>query len=147
VPYDPAERKELQTRYDFTRGDIEVPELKLPWTTFWVDADGRLWISRNAAAEKMTDAEVQRCLPGGPALPGMPTGPIPPISWKQPAVYDVIEPTGRFLGSVTVPENSFAPFGCDTVELSFARGTTLWTIEKGEFNERYVARYRIIPGP
>jgi hypothetical protein len=148
VPYDSDERKELQARYDavFGPGEREVPQFKHPWSIFRVDGDGRIWIERNAAAERIPEAEREERRQN-PGLPGMPAGPFPPITWRQPAVYDVIEPTGRFLGSVTVPRGFRANFNSDAPELAFAQGTTLWTIEKGQFDEEYVVRYRITSSP
>jgi hypothetical protein len=70
---------------------------------------------------------------------------MPPITWKQPVVFDVIEPNGRFLGTVAIPGVRKSPYD-SFPRIVRARDMTVWTIELGEFDEQYVVRYRIVPG-
>ena len=76
---------------------------------------------------------------------GIPLPQLPPLTWGEPRVFDVIDPAGRFLGSVTVP-NSAAAGSARRVRLALASGMSIWTIEYGPFDESYVVRYRIVPG-
>jgi hypothetical protein len=53
-------------------------------------------------------------------------------------VADVIEPGGRYLGTVRFPN--------ERTTLAWATGATLWVVESGELDEGYVVRYRIEAG-
>jgi protein-disulfide isomerase len=57
--------------------------------------------------------------------------------WRMPLVYEVIEPSGRYLG-LSFPNRQ--------TELGFARGRHVWVVETGAFGESYVVRYRIAGG-
>lgn len=59
--------------------------------------------------------------------------------WRRPRVYDVIHPSGCYLGRVQFPNR-------DTT-IEEARGNLVWVVEKGSFDEPYVVRYRIAPNP
>lgn len=55
------------------------------------------------------------------------------MEWRQPEVFDVLDPRGRFLGTVVLPLAS---------QVVYAKGAYFWTIEHGEFEEQYLVRYR-----
>jgi hypothetical protein len=88
-----------------------------------VGLDGRAWVTRHVEAE---------LVPEDPAPQRR-----PPINWREPPVWDVIDPRGTYLGTIR-------PAGG---RLAAATGMRLWIVETGDFDEQYVVRYRIEPGP
>jgi hypothetical protein len=50
-------------------------------------------------------------------------------------VYDVFEADGSFLGSVRLPPR---------VSVSVFRGDQVWGVRRGEFDESYVVRLRLM---
>jgi hypothetical protein len=151
VPYADGERSQLQARLDAARSDARLAATKPAWSSFGTDAEGRLWIARLIPAREVGETEAQadrRITPPsipGVALPDRPTRPA--LTWGQPEVFDVIEPNGRFLGTITLPRSESSDTGFNRrARMAGARGATLWTIEKGEYDEQYVVRYRIVPG-
>lgn len=57
--------------------------------------------------------------------------------WHEPMTFDVIEPSGVFLGEIALPNRQS--------ELVFTKDDVVWVVEKGTYGEDYVVRYRIIP--
>lgn len=98
-----------------------VPKFKPAFRTLAVDAEGRIWVQRYVAAIRAP--EHARALMEGPS-----------VEWVEPSVWDVLSPSGSYLGSVTLPLR--ADFG-------EARGDKAWFILRGEFDEQYVVRYRL----
>ena len=76
-----------------------------------VDADGRIWVQRD------------RPLPGAFHMHGAPG-----------AMYDVFLPSGRFLGSIRLPDDQ---------RLLEARGRRVWTLHAGSFDEFSVVALEI----
>jgi hypothetical protein len=152
IAYEADERRELQegarTVATLTGSSpVEVPARKPAWSSLDVDSEGRIWVARYARAIKAGETsgeEAARRNRGRAVGASIPVS--PPKTWKQPAVYDVIEPTGRYLGTLTIPKILRTDGGDPSVRVALARGMTVWTIEKGELDEQYVVRYRIIPG-
>lgn len=105
----------------------EVPERKPPYWHLWVDRDGRIWVARYGEGRHVpeTAEERERRL----------RYENPPNEWWEDLVFDVIEPTGRFLGTVRFPNRQ--------TDLQVARDERVWVIERGEFGEQYLVRYRI----
>jgi len=100
-----------------------IPTTKPPFREILVDSEGRFWVSRYAEAEKVR-------------LPAPPPGSGERDYWIEPSVWDVIDPRGTFLGSVTTPPR--------TVFVD-ARGRSIWVVERGEMDEEYVVRLKIVP--
>ena len=63
---------------------------------------------------------------------------IPPARWREPPVFDVFEPDGRFLGMLTLPVRA---------RLMQARGDQVWAIDRDELGVEYVVRYGIELAP
>lgn len=134
IPIDDQERQQWQDYVDewFRRRDqrsTSIQAVKPAWRQLYVGGDGRIWVSRYVEAEHHP-GHVSRAAERG----GWPT-----IEWLEPQVYDVFDPRGSLLGSVTFPIAS---------EILFARGQRVWTLERGEYDEPYVVRYRVagLPG-
>ena len=132
VPFAPEERAEWEATFDWFRSvgyPVEmgsVPDRKLPFGYFRADERGRIWVRRHVEARK--DETVQP--------PSEESNEPPPISWREPEVYDVFEPDGTYLGEVRFPWRT-APL--------FVRGDTAWGVRGGEFDEQYIVRM-VMPG-
>jgi hypothetical protein len=96
--------------------------------------DGRLWVRLHTRAVKTEPSATE---PARPSVPGQ-KPPPPPRLWREPVVYDVFEPDGRYLGAVAVP---------DRVTLFVMRGDRAWGVAKGESDEEYIVRYRMTVTP
>ena len=95
--------------------------------------DGRIWVRLHTRARK-TEGGVNDGPPPMPIqMPGQ-RPPPPPRLWREPTVYDVFEPDGRYLGPVTVP---------DGVTLFVMRGNQAWGTVRGESDEEYIVRLRM----
>ena len=98
--------------------------------------DGRIWVRLHTRARK-TEPSVGTPAPRVPPMPGM-KPPPPPRLWREPTVYDVFEPDGRYLGPVTVP---------DGIQLDVMRGDRAWGTVKGDSDEEYIVRLRLDTSP
>jgi 6-bladed beta-propeller len=94
-----------------------IPDHMPPFSGLQVADDGNAWVRRNVTPIETESAGSE----GGP----------PPVTWRQPHVYDVFDSDGRYLGEVT--------FAKDIEPLLFGRGT-IWGIRRGSFDEEYVVR-------
>lgn len=130
----PDERAEWEAQAAWTRtnraqflaGEIpRVPAVKPAYQNLYVGLDGRIWVRRYTAASRST---------AGTAEP-RPDQP-PPITWHGPAIYDVFEPDGSYLGEVQLPPR--------TTVWVFDRAR-LWAVQRGDLDEQYVVAYRIEP--
>jgi len=138
------ERAEFQARGDdarrgrqnLTETSTSVPGTKPPFWALWVDQEARVWVARHAQARRVPETESEREV----RLEGnrMRGDNRPPSEWWEPLVFDVIEANGRYLGTVTLDNHR--------ANLKEARGTEIWVIEQGEFDEQYVVRYRVSAG-
>ncbi len=87
--------------------------------------DGRIWVRRYVSAAKVDPGEIDtsRYPPGRPV-----------ITWREPTVYDVFEPDGRYLAQITMPPRT---------NLHAMRGDRVWGVRYGDLDEAYVVRWRI----
>jgi 6-bladed beta-propeller protein len=100
----------------------EVPEFKPPYREIYVADDSRIWVHLYVEAEKIGNRN-------SPPDPNLPT-----ITWHEPAVFDVFETDGTYLGEVRFPRRHWP---------MVMMGDTVWGIRLGEFNEQYVFRMRL----
>ncbi|MGD2069913.1 MAG: 6-bladed beta-propeller [Gemmatimonadota bacterium] len=137
VPIHPEEKAEHEARnawIEETQGRFmtselpPVPDVKPVFSRLIVGEEGRIWVRRYTEAARDRTVEV----PDEPD-PDVP----PPVTWRAPAVYDVFEPDGAFLGSVTLPPRT-SPW--------VIRGDRVWGVQLGELDEATVVGYRIVPG-
>lgn len=133
--YDPVrltrgEKNEWQARADYytRRGGasagVQIPDVKPALRSVSIDSDGRIWVDRYVEAVRRTDIAAS---PAGRDRP-------PPLTWREPRTFDVFEPTGRFLGTVVAPPGT---------QFLLQRGNRIWAVQRGEFDENYVVRYRL----
>jgi hypothetical protein len=127
VSFHPDERAEWQAVADWLRrhdhpGQIrDVQDRKLAYRSFLADQQGRVWVRLHVEAQKDESIEVTSRERGGPPL----------VSWVEPAVYDVFEPDGTYLGRVRFPWR--------TVPIVI-RGDTAWGVRRGDVGEQYMVR-------
>lgn len=101
-----------------------IPDTKAPYGGIFVGQNGRVWIHRHVLAEKKDDGQLHRR--------GLEDA--PPVTWRDPNVYDVFEPDGTYLGEVWVPPRT---------RIAVMSGDTVWGVRRGDFDEEYVVRLRI----
>ncbi len=99
-----------------------IPERKPAFRALSVDDDGRIWVDRYTRATKHD------------APPRESGNETPPYLWRETPTFDVIDPLGEFLGTVSLPARS---------RLAVSRGVQVWGVQRGEFDEQYVVRWRI----
>lgn len=104
-------------RYTYT-----IPRVKPAYNGIKVDADGRVWVSIFAVAER-------RDIP--PRAPG---DKRPLLVWRQRATYDVYDLKGAYLGRVALPHGQ---------SLIQAVGDQLWAMGKGPDDEQLIKVYRM----
>ncbi|MFH1763366.1 MAG: 6-bladed beta-propeller [Gemmatimonadota bacterium] len=143
VPLEPDERAQWEAWSDhFENSEVfvemrsgnprhypPIPSHKPAYRDFWVDQAGRIWVNLYVEAEFRSHTQEE------PA--NREDRPRPRYEWREPPVWDVIDPRGTFLGSVRTPENGW---------IAVARGQYIWVVERGEFDEESVVRYRIEGG-
>lgn len=96
-----------------------TPGTKPAFRAIEVDSNGRIWVERYVEADhRPQEGE------GGRSS----------LEWREPSVYDVIEPDGTFLGQVRLP---FGAYFHD------ADGMNVYAEFSGEDDVPYVIRYRI----
>lgn len=96
----------------------DVPATKPLFKEIFAGEDGRLW--------------VQLSQPGHPVEADDPSD--PPV-WKEPVVFDVFEPDGRYLGQVTTPD------GFLNYPQPVFRGDTVWAGFEDADGVRYVKKF------
>ena len=115
---------ERNARTNGRSASFPIPDTKPAYSELRTDSDGRIWVRRYVTAQSR---------PGPERKPG---DDRPRRVWKEPPTFDVFEPQGRFLGTVSLPINS---------AFYDARDRNLWVTVRGESDEEYVVRYRIDP--
>ncbi len=86
--------RQLDPGARFTGPDI--PRTKPAYKDLRVGEDGTIWV--------FVSMPGQRDMPDPPASPAPGSGPVLP-RWREPAVWDVFEPDGRYIGRVSKPTN------------------------------------------
>jgi hypothetical protein len=104
----------------------EIPRVKPPYKDLRVGEDGTIWIQLSMPGERyMPDPPP----PGAPVM-----GPVLP-RWREPTVYDVFEPDGRYLGRLTRPAN---------VSLFRMTRDRAWGTVRDDDDVAVVRRFRIV---
>jgi hypothetical protein len=126
----------------------EIPRVKPPINSVRVGLDGRLWVQLSTVSEKIDPASQPVPPPGGVGGGGGGGGgggagaavatsfaPGTPITWREPSLYDVLEPNGTYIGQVSVPFNT---------SLSAMRGDFAWGTTRDADGVQTVHRFRIV---
>jgi hypothetical protein len=138
VPYDPAERDEMvNNTTEFLRcvdprwTHPDFPENKEYFRSLKVGNDGRIWVQVTTPSELIPDDEIDRS-PYPVDCP--PSRPIRRFRERQ--TYDVFEPSGEFLGRLTIP---------DRAVLLAMEGDYLWLRSLDENDVHFASRFRVRP--
>lgn len=136
VPVDAAEaataventtRNMRNTQSDWKWDGPQPPAEKPFFRQVHVAGDGRVWVQSSQPARRVApEADAEPDAQGRPPLD----------LWQEPAVYDVFEADGSFLGAVHTPER---------FTLLVMRGDHVWGTTRDEYDVQYVTRYRIMP--
>ena len=100
-----------------------IPETKPAFSELRTDSQGRIWVRRYVAAVSSN--------PGPERAAG---DQRPRRVWREQPTFDVFEPDGRFLGTITLPWNA---------KFQDARDRHIWATVRGESDEQYVVRFRV----
>ena len=97
--------------------------------------DGRIWVSVAQPGERVPESEL-------PPPPSVQVGAVNPRQrpvpkWRDPVVYDVFEPDGRYLGRVAAPSKT---------TFKAMRGDNVWAVARDSLDVQQVVRFRIVPG-
>jgi hypothetical protein len=118
--------RNMRRTQDSWRWDGPRPPADKPFfRTVRVGEDGRIWV--------LTSQPAERVAPDADAQPDA-EGRRPLDRWVEPAVYDVFEGDGDFLGTVRFPPR-FQPV--------VLRGDQVWGFIQDEYDVGYVVRLRV----
>jgi hypothetical protein len=125
--YRAIDRRARQIDYRWTWGGPVIPEVKPPFKGLFVDEDGRIWVRLHQPVEPAAEESAADESAAERAE----------TAWREPIVFDVFEPGGRYLGQV------HAPSGFRTLPQPVIRGDMVWAVvaEPGELPN--VVRFRI----
>lgn len=105
-----------------------IPHEKPPFQSILVAEDGRIWVQLHQPGYRAASDEPHES--GEDAEP----------SWREPVVFDLFEPDGRYLGQVRAPE------GFSLHPTPVLRGDQVWAVVRDELDIQYITRFRIAPG-
>ncbi|MGH7481707.1 MAG: hypothetical protein ACRELV_06090 [Longimicrobiales bacterium] len=103
-----------------------IPPTKPYFRDLRTGPDGRIWVQRYVQAE-----QVER---DSATLAADSTGELSPRYWREPIVFDVFEPDGRFLGEVHLPQG---------VRLAVMAGDQAWGIVRDSLDVQYIRRWQV----
>jgi hypothetical protein len=112
----------------------EIPRTKAHFNNILIGDDGRIWIPI-VPESGPRPGSVSGMGGRGGSVGTAPPRPPPDPGPSRPALYDVFEPDGTYLGQVETPPR-FASV--------FRRGNHIWGVELDEDDVPYVKRYRIV---
>lgn len=125
------EERMRQTDPNWSWNGPDIPDNKPLYHGLTVGLDGRIWISLTRG----TDPKLGLSGTSGVG-PGVPRAPRPADDREasKPALYDVFEPDGRYLGQVQVPAGTSAVV---------RKGDKVWAVAFGDDDVPRLKRYRI----
>jgi hypothetical protein len=137
---DPAEKANAEematsnmrnTQPDWKWNGPGIPDTKPPFSTLVTSDEGRVWVTIPQPGERIPEDELDEPRPG-------PDGSLRPIRrWREPLVFDVFEPDGRYIGRVRAPTG----FGMNPSPI--IRGDTVWAVHRDDLGVQRLARYHI----
>jgi hypothetical protein len=141
TPVTSRERDEARNRIEtamrevdpiWTWGGRDLPTAKPFYSEIEVDADGRIWLTRDKATPPLVRSLSSRGRSGA----GVPSVEAPDASFVYtPTLYDVFEPSGVFIGQVQMPPK---------VAPKVIRGDLVWAVARDDDDVEFVRRYRIV---
>ncbi|MGH7480976.1 MAG: 6-bladed beta-propeller [Longimicrobiales bacterium] len=120
------ERRLLDVQPGWRWDGPDVPSMKPYFKGLYTGLDGRIWVYRYVQAEPVVRDSV--------TLAADTTGELSPRYWREPIVFDVFEPDGRFLGEVHMPQGA---------RLSVMAGGQAWGIVRDSLDVQYIRRWQV----
>lgn len=133
VAIDHDERRDIEERLlaiahrqdpSFRWSSSPVPTRKPLFSDLRFDNAGRLWVRRSVPSVRLADKPERSVRSGG----------VPSPRWREPVVYDLFDPTGSYMGYVSIPTNA-------TLLLSERDG--VWLVERDSVDVPSIVRYRL----
>lgn len=128
-----VEERMRQTDPTWSWNGPDIPDVKPLYADIQVGLDGRIWV----ALRPEVSPRVGSSSGGGGVGPPSSRRPAPQPASREaprPALYDVFEPEGRYLGQVQVPAR---------VSSVVRRGDHIWGVAYDEDDVPRIKRYRI----
>lgn len=118
-----------------------IPDVKPLWTSLMAAADGRIWVQISQPGERIPEDELGEEGAGGIRIGGAArSDPMTPNRWREPMVWDVFEPDGRYLGQVR------APASMARSPRPLIIGDQVYAVMRDDLDVQYLVRYRVVPG-
>jgi hypothetical protein len=112
----------------WTWNGLDVPAVKPPIVNLVVADDGRIWVQLSQPSQLNASVAATTTLSNGTRRGAAAS------RWPQPVVYDLLEPDGRYVGRLPIPQG---------VRIHTMRGDTVWGIVRDANDVPLVKRYRI----
>jgi hypothetical protein len=129
VPVSAAERR----AYIDQTGRTDIPREKPFFSNVIADDDGRIWVKLHTPGERVPQNELTTGRARG-------RGAAPPsaerVVFREPILYEVFEPDGRYLGRVQLPDFLYPPA---------IKGNAVWAATTDANGVPVVTRFRITP--
>ncbi len=135
--YRAINRRARQIDYRWTWGGPVIPEVKPPFKGLFVDQSGRIWVRLHQPAEPLTPEALGASEADTLDASEASAAEGVEITWREPIVFDVFEPGGRYLGQV------HAPSGFRTLPQPVIRGDMVWAVVAEPGGLPSVVRFRI----
>ena len=149
VPVSAAERDEREASATWQMRRVDpawrwngppIPETKPYFTQLRVAQDGRIWVRLSQPGEIDPSVDSTQTT-GGATATGAGGGPSggdrrPVQRYREPQVWDVFAPDGRFLGQVHFPHG---------FTLYAVRGDHVWGVQRDELDVQSIVRLRVDP--
>ena len=149
VPVSAAEREEREASATWQMRTVDpawrwngppIPATKPYFTQLRVAQDGRLWVRLSQPGEIDPAVDTTQSASGGTSAGaggGPPAGPRQPVlRYREPQVWDVFAPDGRYLGQVAFPHR-FTVFAL--------RGDHVWGVLRDDLDVQALVRMRVNP--
>lgn len=132
-------RKKIEDRMremnpTWTWNGPDIPDTKPLYEDLQVALDGRIWVAIVPEVSTRVGSISSGGGGGGPPGASRPLPGRPPPPPRRPALYDVFEPDGQYVGQVQVPPG---------VSSVVRRGDQVWAIAFDETDVPRIKRYRI----
>jgi hypothetical protein len=120
-----------QRQPSFIWNGAEIPAQKPAYRSFKIGDDGRIWVQLSTPGVRAEGTEAADDISHARAD----ARPIPAPRWVEPSVWDILEPSGRYIGQVELPRD---------LTLRAARGDTLWVSKKGTDDVEVIQRMHVV---
>lgn len=135
VPVADAERESLVSTITAQMRDTDpgwtwhgpgIPDTKPPFKQIYVGREGRIWVQQFQPGRAVIDTvETQ-------------TGPAERVAWREPLLFDVFAPDGRYLGAVRGPDYRISSWASPVMD-----GDRMWAVAFDDLDVPYVVRLGI----